>query len=82
MPAQTTRNAVTDDAGNKVLELRVALACLRCGSELELDDPDGQSKGTNPDVISRMPDGRRWGFACKVVHSDRPQTWAEAPPGI
>jgi len=68
----------TDQVSKKLIELRLALACLKTGSEVELDDPEASSGGKNPDVISRMSDNRRWGFACKVVHGDNPQTLWEA----
>ncbi len=77
MPAQTTRASVTDEASNKLFELRFALACMRHGTGLLLDDPDRSSGGANPDIICRMSDGRKWGFACKVIHSANPKTVAD-----
>jgi hypothetical protein len=35
-------------------------------------EPPGRSRGDNPDVITRFQ-GRDWGLACKVVHSDNPR---------
>lgn len=67
---QNTPAPATDQASNKILELLIALAALRDGQDLDLDDPDRSSAGKNPDVIVSMPDGRRWGFACKAVHGD------------
>lgn len=72
--AQTTPSAYNDDVGNKLFELRLALACLNTGTELEMDDPDVSSKGTNPDILCKMRDGRLWGFACKVIHGDAPMS--------
>jgi hypothetical protein len=60
----------TDQASNKLLELLIALAALRDGTDLDLDDPNHSAGGKHPDVIVSMPDGRRWGFECKVVHGD------------
>ena len=74
MPAQTVRADRADDASNKIFELRLALACLRSGTGLRMDDPVGSSGGTNPDILCRMSDGRIWGFACKVIHGQSPIT--------
>lgn len=75
--AQTKKASPTDAASNKIFELRLALACLARGSDLELDDPEKSSDGTNPDVMCHLADGRRWGFACKVLHGDAPMTFFE-----
>jgi hypothetical protein len=77
MPAQTARASIADDASNKIFELRLALACLGAGTNLTMDDPVSSSGGNNPDIICRMADGRRWGFACKVIHGTSPITCAE-----
>lgn len=73
-PTQNTPAPRTDEASNKLLELLVALATMRDGKDLDLDDPKESSGGRNPDVVTTMPDGRRWGFACKVVHGDAPMS--------
>lgn len=72
--AQNTVAPSTDQASNKLLELLIALAALRDGRDLDLDDPERSSAGRNPDVIISMPDARRWGLACKVVHGDAPMS--------
>jgi hypothetical protein len=66
-----------DKVSNKLFELRFALACMRGGTELLVDDPDASSGGTNPDVIARMLQRKRWGFACKVISGDAPMTLFE-----
>lgn len=73
-PAQTSKSLVTDDASNKIFELRLALACLDVGRDFDVEDPNASAGGANPDVLCTMPDGRRWGLACKVLHSDNPLT--------
>ncbi len=72
-PAQSIRSVPEDQASNKVFELLVALAAMGTGSKVALDDPDS-SDGTNPDVLATMSDGRRWGFACKVIHGTAPKS--------
>lgn len=57
---------------NKVIELYIAALCLRQTDVVEIDDPEC-SVGRNPDVIA-MLSGKRWGFACKTLHSRSPQT--------
>lgn len=71
---QTLPADYIDKASNKLFELRVALAAMGTGQDVRLDDPDSSSGGDNPDVIARMLDGRRWGFACKVINGDAPMT--------
>jgi len=76
-PALTVPACGTDQAADKLVELFVALACMYKGIEVELDDPSGSGNEPNPDVLATMGDGRRWGFACKVVHGDSPVTLFE-----
>lgn len=75
-PTQNTFAPKDDQASNKVFELLVALASMSIGRNLRLDDPNS-SDGMNPDVLVTMADGKRWGFACKVVHGDAPMTLFE-----
>lgn len=58
----------TDSASDKMVELM--LGCVACGigSELDLDDPNYSSGGTNPDVMFTY-DGVRVSLACKKLHS-------------
>jgi hypothetical protein len=72
--AQTKKARLTDNESTKVLELVVALASLEKGHDIELDDPIKSSRGSNPDVMVRMLDGRLWGFACKVARGDAPKS--------
>jgi hypothetical protein len=53
------------DASNKLFELFFGLLCVPLSTDVELDHPTA-SKGNNPDILSTI-DGRRWGFACKVL---------------
>ena len=68
---QNARSKVTDQATNKLFELYMGAVALQCGRHLELDDPF-RSSGDNPDVLISIGD-RRWGIACKVLHSKHPQ---------
>ena len=74
---QTKPAEFSDQISNKIFELRFALACMKTGSELKMDDPIHSSKGENPDILCKMTDGRTWGFACKVVHGDAPMSLFE-----
>ena len=69
---QNARTPVTDQTSNKLFELFVALAAMEHGRDMRIDDPHA-SKGDNPDVLVTY-DGVRWALACKVIHSDRPET--------
>ncbi len=75
--APTTKARVTDQNSNKLFELRLALACMEHGTGLQMDDPIRSSDGSNPDVLCTMPDRQKWGFACKVPHSNNPTTLFE-----
>ena len=72
---QNSRSLTSDQATNKLFELYMGAVALQCGRDLELDDPVS-SRGHNPDVLITI-DGRRWGIACKVLHSKHPQTFAD-----
>ncbi len=71
---QTLPANYMDKASNKLFELRVALAAMGTGQAILVDNPDTSSGGGNPDVLARMADGRRWGFACKVINGDAPMS--------
>jgi len=62
-----------DSASNLLFELFTALLIMPSGSEVVLDDPR-HSTGSNPDVLATI-DRRRWGFACKVIHSSHPEAF-------
>lgn len=64
--------APRDAVAAKIFELLMGLVCLEIGTDLELDGPI-ESYGDNPDVLITL-DGRRWGFACKVLHGSSPIT--------
>lgn len=72
---QNTQTPGTDQAANKLFELYIGAAAVHCGQGLALDDPTS-SAGDNPDVLTTIC-GRRWGFACKVLHSTSPQTFID-----
>jgi hypothetical protein len=44
---------------------------MQCGTDVLLDHPTAP-KGDNPDVLAMLC-GRRWGIACKVIHSLHPE---------
>jgi len=64
--------APTDQAAAKIFELLIGLVCVEIGTETRLDGPL-LSYGDNPDTLTRL-DGRRWGFACKVLSGRSPKT--------
>ncbi|HYR21479.1 MAG TPA: hypothetical protein VEP30_00965 [Chthoniobacterales bacterium] len=64
--------APTDQVAAKIFELLIGLVCIEIGTETRLDGPL-LSYGDNPDTLTRL-DGRRWGFACKVLSGRSPKT--------
>ena len=70
--AQNIKSRVTDQASNKLFELYLVAVTMPKGRNLKLDDPNS-AKGDNPDILIDLR-GRRWGFACKVVHSANEKT--------
>jgi hypothetical protein len=72
---QNMPSSQLDAATNKVFELFVATLAMHCGKDVELDDPE-KSRGDNPDVLATI-DGRRWGLACKVLHSLHPESFIQ-----
>lgn len=74
--SQATKAGHGDQAANKIFELLAACYSMRCGSDVDLDDPDKSSGGKNPDVLVTMA-GQRWGVACKVLHSLHPESIVE-----
>jgi hypothetical protein len=71
--AQNTSHPKEDTDGDKVFELYTALLLLPLCSALEVDDPVHSAGGKNPDLIATIG-GKRWAFACKVMHSDAPKS--------
>lgn len=63
------------ETNNKVFELLVAVILFRILSNLRFDDPL-KSKGGNPDAIGQYK-AKKWGFACKVSHSENPLTFLD-----
>lgn len=70
--AQNTYSLVTDAASNKIFELLIAAICMSFSEDIELDHPEN-SKGDNPDVMVKY-DNKKWGIACKVLHSENVKT--------
>src|SRR5437588_3673218 len=64
--------APRDAIAAKIFELLMGLVCLEVGTKLELEGPV-KSYGDNPDILIDL-DGRRWGFACKVLSGSSPIT--------
>jgi hypothetical protein len=75
MALQNVRSSQTDAATNKVFELFAACLALQCGTNVTLDSPR-KSKGDNPDVLADVA-GKRWGIACKVLHSISPESFIQ-----
>lgn len=72
-PLQNLSTSVLNQDNNKAFELFIATLCLNASTdEISVDHPDA-SKGDNPDVIAVF-EGRKWGFGCKVLHSDNIKT--------
>lgn len=63
------------EINNKVFELLVGVVLFQICSNLRFDHPVS-SRGGNPDVIGEYK-GEKWGFACKVSHSEHPATFLE-----
>ena len=63
------------ETNNKVFELYVATILFRILTSLRFDSPN-KSRGENPDVIGEYK-GTKWGFACKVLHSENPLTFRD-----
>lgn len=72
---QNSQAPGTDQAANKLFELYMGAAAVHCGQRLALDDPT-RSAGDNPDILTTVC-GRRWGIACKVLHSTSPQSFID-----
>lgn len=70
--SQSAKSLITDQESNKIIELYLACVCMRFCKSISLDHP-GNSNGRNPDVIADL-DGVNWGFACKTIHTENPQT--------
>jgi len=68
---QNTWSSQIDQATNKIFELFAACLAMQCGNNVALDSPES-SKGDNPDILADI-NGRRWGIACKVLHSTHPE---------
>jgi hypothetical protein len=73
---QNTSHPRGDTDADKVFELYTALLLLPLCSALEVDDPVHSAGGSNPDLIATL-NGERWGFACKVMHTESPKTFLQ-----
>jgi hypothetical protein len=63
-----------DPSADKIFELLIACYAMRIGTEVHLDPikATAADQGRNPDVLATIG-GRRWGFACKALHSAHPE---------
>jgi len=68
----TTKSKITDDGNNKLMELYIALLCMRFATNIKLDDPNN-SKGDNPDIMFTYRNNE-WAIACKALHSAKEKT--------
>lgn len=70
--------ATVDPSADKLFELIVACYAMRVGSDVEIDPvrATAAQQGKNPDVLATI-DRRRWGFACKSLHSPAPAAMYE-----
>lgn len=71
--AQNRPASQTDQAANKIFELLIACLAMRCGVNIQLEPERSSGKRRNPDVLATIR-GRRWGIACKVLHSLNPES--------
>lgn len=67
-----TKTARENAENNKLFELHIGASLMRFMTDCELEDPDSGKASKNPDFIGRWR-GKRWGFACKALHSDNPK---------
>ena len=72
---EASANPKEREINNKVFELFAAVILFQICSNLHFDNPN-KSKGGNPDVIGEYK-GEKWGFACKVSHSENPMTFLD-----
>lgn len=72
---EASANPKEKETNNKVFELFVATILFQFCSNLRFDDPRN-SKAGNPNVIGEYK-SKRWGFACKVSHSENPLTFLD-----
>ena len=72
---QASASPKEKETNNKVFELFVATILFQICSNLRFDDPKNSRAG-NPDVIGEYKT-KRWGFACKVSHSENPLTFLD-----
>lgn len=68
-----TRTEKENDANNKLFELLIAASAMRFTTDCKIEDPQSGKPSNNPDFIGTWR-GKRWGIACKALHSDHPQT--------
>jgi len=55
-----------DDKTNKLIETIVAMFAIKVGKNVELDDPEKSSGGTNPDILLDY-NSQRIAIACKTI---------------
>ena len=68
-----TKTNKDNDVNNKLFELLIGTSLMRFMTNCEVEDPDSGKASKNPDFIGQWR-GKRWGVACKALHSDNPRT--------
>jgi hypothetical protein len=74
-PSQNARTDPNDDNNHKLFELLTGAACVRFCDDLFMEGPKSNATFT-PD-LTVISDVKRWGVACKVLHSDKPTTYRD-----
>jgi hypothetical protein len=64
--AQNVPSGIFDDTARKIFELLIAMAAMKIGKDIELEDPKASAGGKNPDVLITVDDVR-YGLACKAL---------------
>ncbi|CAN5254932.1 hypothetical protein BH10PSE4_BH10PSE4_35110 [soil metagenome] len=73
---QNAHSPITDQAGNKVIELYMACLAMYAASNVELDHPVTSSGGRNPDVMFDFRN-KKWALALKTLNGKAPRTLFE-----
>jgi hypothetical protein len=73
-PALTTPRSGDADAGNKLLELRFALALMGCADKIDIDHPIKSAATSRPDLVADINASTSVAFECKVPNSIKPSS--------
>ena len=63
---QNAPSDIFDDSARKIFELLIAMAAMKIGADIELEDPKLSASGKNPDVLITVGQVR-YGLACKAL---------------